>query len=70
MIYDEEDEVVEEFFKSFFNRYHNNLEKPMKGSDFIFDYVHLFYYKLKKEKMKLLKKAAGIIIKCKILLYF
>ena len=44
MIYDEEDEAVEEFFKSFFNRYPNNLEKPMKGSDFIFDYVHLFYY--------------------------
>ena len=41
MINDEVDEVIEELFKSLLNRYQNNLEKLMEGSEFIFDYVHL-----------------------------
>ena len=40
LINDEEDEVIEELFKSLHNRYQNNLEKSMKGSDFFFDYVY------------------------------
>ena len=40
LINDEEDEVIEELFKSLHNRYQNNLEKSMKGSDFSFDYVY------------------------------
>ena len=43
-INDEADEVIEEFFQSLKNRYQNNKES-MKGSDFVFDYVHLMYYK-------------------------
>ena len=39
------DEVVEELFESLCNRYENNLEKLMKDSDFVFDYVHLLYFK-------------------------
>ena len=39
------DEFVEELFKSFLNRYQTNLEKLMKGSEFVFDYVHRQYYK-------------------------
>ena len=35
MINDEADEVIEELFKSLPNRYQNNLEKLMKGSEFI-----------------------------------
>ena len=35
MINDEADEVIEELFKSLLNRYQNNLEKLMKGSEFI-----------------------------------
>ena len=45
MINNKVDEVIEELFKSLPNRYQNNLEKLMKGSEFVFDYVHLLYYK-------------------------
>ena len=44
MIIDEADEVIKEHFDSLKNRYQNNLEL-IKGSEFIFDYVHLLYYK-------------------------
>ena len=43
MINDEADEVIKELFDSLKNRYQNNLES-MKGSEFVFDYVHLMYY--------------------------
>ena len=43
-INDEEDEIS----KSFQNRYQNNLEKLMKSSKFVFNYVHLLYYKCYK----------------------
>ena len=42
MINDDADEVIEELFKSLQNRYQNNLEKSMKGSEFVFDNVHFF----------------------------
>ena len=42
MINGETDEVIEELFDSLKNRYQNNLES-MKGSEFVFDYVHLLY---------------------------
>ena len=48
MINDKADEVAEEMFESLRNRYQNNLEKLMKGSEFVFDYVHLLYYKCHK----------------------
>ena len=35
MINDEADEVIEELFKSLLNRYQNNLEKLMKGSEYV-----------------------------------
>ena len=38
------DEVIEEIFKLFKNNYQNKLEL-IKRSEFVFDYVHLFYYK-------------------------
>ena len=44
IINDEADEVIEELFKSPKNRYQDNLES-MKGKEFVFDYVHLLYYK-------------------------
>ena len=47
MINDEADEVTEELFDSLKNRYQNNLES-MKGSEFVFDLVHLLYYKCHK----------------------
>ena len=47
MINDEADEVIKERFDSLENRYQNNLES-MKSSEFLFDYVHLLYYKYHK----------------------
>ena len=37
-------EVIQEPFDSLKNRYQNNSES-MKGSEFVFDYVQLLYYK-------------------------
>ena len=39
MINDEVDEVSKNLFDSLKNRHQNNLES-MKGSEFVFDYVH------------------------------
>ena len=44
MVNDKVDEIIEEFFDSLKNRYENNLES-MKGSGFVFDYVHLYRIK-------------------------
>ena len=46
-INDKADEIIEEHFDSFKIRYQNNLES-MKGSVFVFDYVHLLYCKCHK----------------------
>ena len=40
--------VIKNFFESILNRYQNNLEKLMKDSEFVFDYVHLLCYKCHK----------------------
>ena len=48
MINNDADEVIEELFKSLQNRYQNNLEESMKGSEFFFDYVSFLYYKCHK----------------------
>ena len=45
MINYEADEVIKKVFKSLLNRYQDNLGKSMKGSKFVFDYVHLLYHK-------------------------
>ena len=47
MINDEADDVVKELFNSLKNRYQSDLEL-MKSSEFIFDFVHLLYYKYHK----------------------
>ena len=47
MINDEADQVIKELFDSGKNRSQNNLES-IKGSEFIFDYVYLMYYKCHK----------------------
>ena len=48
MMNDEADEVIEELFESLKKRYQNKLEESMKGSEFVFDYVHLLYFKCHK----------------------
>ena len=47
LINDEADEVIRELFDLLNNRYQNNLESK-KGSESVFDYVQLFYYKCHK----------------------
>ena len=44
----EADEVIEQFFKSFLQKYQEVLEESMKGSEFIFDSVDSLYYNLNK----------------------
>ena len=41
-------EIIEELFKSFLQRYQEGLEESMKGSEFIFDSVDAYYYDLNK----------------------
>ena len=48
MINDKADKVIKKLSKSFLNRYQNNLGKLMKGSELVFDYVHLLYYRCHK----------------------
>ena len=52
LINDKENEVIEELFKSLLSRYQIGLETSLKGNDFIFDCIYLFYYKCHKTKFK------------------
>ena len=40
--------LLKKKFKSLLNKYENNFKTSMTGSDFIFDCIHLFYYKCHK----------------------
>ena len=46
MIYDNSEKVIEEIFESLLNRYQIGLERSMRGSDLIFDYVHYKSHKI------------------------
>ena len=48
MIINEADETIEKLFNSLLQRYQKNLEESMQGSEFVFDSVHLLYYKFHK----------------------
>ena len=48
VIDDDRYEVVEEFFQSPLSRNQIGLETSMKGSDFVLDWAHTFYYKYNK----------------------
>ena len=48
MITDEAYEVMEKHFKSLLNKYKKKLEILIEDSEFVFDYVHLLYYKCHK----------------------
>ena len=63
MINDEANEAIEELFKSLRNRYQNKLEQ-MKGSEFVFDYVHFIYVHQKK---MIGKKSENVIIALSVL---
>ena len=44
MIGDDNDDIIEELFKSFIQKYEENLQNKMKGSEFEFDGVNFLYY--------------------------
>ena len=48
MINDKADEVIEKHFQLLLSRYQIGLETSMKGSEFVFDYVHLLCHKCHK----------------------
>ena len=50
--YSDVNEVIHELFESLCLRYQGNLEKSMRGSDFIFDLVQLMYYKFHRVNVK------------------
>ena len=49
MINDAVDKVIKRLFNSLKNRYQNKLES-MKGSEFVFDYIHLLRYKINSNR--------------------
>ena len=44
MIGDDNDDIIEELFKSFIQKYEENLQNKMRGSDFEFDDANFLYY--------------------------
>ena len=42
------DEIIKELFKSLLQRYQENLQEKMRGSDFAFDTVNFLYYDFNK----------------------
>ena len=44
MIGKDNDEIIEDLFKSFLQKYEENLQNKMRGSDFEFDGVNFLYY--------------------------
>ena len=61
MIYDDANEVTERLFESLLSRCQIGLETKMRGSDFIFGYVNLIYYKYHKT-MSILNAVVHILI--------
>ena len=48
MIGSETDEIIEDLFESFLQKYQEGLEESMKGSEFAYDRVDALYYNLNK----------------------
>ena len=53
MVGSETNEIIEELFKSFLQRYQEGLEESMRGSEFVFDSVDALYYSLNKISLSL-----------------
>ena len=45
---DDNNEIIKELFKSFLQKYEENLQEKMRGSDFEFDGVNVLYYDFNK----------------------
>ena len=60
MINSKRDEVIEELSESLLSRYQIGSETSIKGSEFVFDFVHLLYYKCYKSPDWIKNKKATI----------
>ena len=60
MINSKRDEVIEELSESLLSRYQIGSETSIKGSEFVFDFVHLLYYKYYKSPDWIKNKKATI----------
>ena len=47
MFGDDNDDIIEQLFESLLQKYEENLQSKMKGSDFEFDGVNFLYYDFK-----------------------
>ena len=48
MISDDTNEIIKSLFESFLQRFEENLQEKMRGSDFEFDSINFFYYNCNK----------------------
>ena len=48
MIGSETDEIIEDLFESFLQKYLEGLEESMRGSEFFYDNVDVLYYNINK----------------------
>ena len=48
MIGDDNDDIIEELFKSFLQKFEENFQQKMRGSDFEFDGVNFLYHSFNK----------------------
>ena len=48
MLGDDNDDIIEQLFESLLQKYEENLQNKMKGSDFEFDGVNFLYYDFNK----------------------
>ena len=48
MFGDDNDDIIEQLFESLLQKYKENLQSKMKGSDFEFDVVNFLYYEFSK----------------------
>ena len=48
MMGSETDEIIEELFESFLQKYQEGVEESMRGSEFVYDSVDALYYNLNK----------------------
>ena len=60
MMGSETDEIIEELFESFLQKYQEGLEESMRGSEFAYDSVDALYYSLNKVSLS----RSGSYINC------
>ena len=48
MIGSETDEIIEDLFESFLQKYQEPVEESMRGTEFVYDSVDILYYDLNK----------------------